>query len=143
MGFAKRLYNNFTSGLKVSDYIAPISSAIQKIKRKFGNLTIFYKGERFDSLSEYVRFKFLLDKQKAGIIEKLTRQVRFKINKKRVYIADFVYYTLKDNQMVVEDVKSPRLRYSSRFKEAQKGMRENFDLTIKIISPLRLYSWDE
>lgn len=75
------------------------------------------KNSNFHSKKEERRFKELQLLQKAGEIYGLKSQYKFELIPKQVdengkcleracnYIADFVYYS-KDNQLIVEDVKS-------------------------------------
>lgn len=72
-----------------------------------------YKNKKvngFDSKKEATRFYVLAEKFKKGEISHLETQVVFpiKVNNQLIckYIADFVYYDLASNQVVVEDVKS-------------------------------------
>ena len=68
----------------------------------------------FDSKKEKARYEELLLMQRAGMIQGLTRQVRFElipaqyqngrcILRKTVYVADFTYW--QNGKFVVEDVK--------------------------------------
>ena len=88
-------------------------------RTKYGNQKIKTPDGDFDSQKEYYRWLELNLEQKAGVIENLTRQVKFelipsqKVNGKVVeracsYVADFVYY--KNGQIVVEDTKGVRTK---------------------------------
>lgn len=80
---------------------------------KYKNKKVEYKGMRFDSKKEYIRYLILEDMQNKKEITDLQRQVPFKLipsfelnNKKyrgMKYIADFVYK--KNGKLIVEDVK--------------------------------------
>lgn len=66
-------------------------------------------GQKFDSMKEYYRWSELKLMQRAGIISKLERQVKFELIPKQEgelacnYIADFTYY--QKGEYIVEDVK--------------------------------------
>ena len=86
-----------------------------RCRSKYGNRTITYNGEAYDSVKEYRRHDELKLLQKAGKISSLERQVKFelipsqKIGGKVIeracsYVADFCYR--KDGELIVEDVKS-------------------------------------
>lgn len=80
---------------------------------KYKNTKVEYKGMKFDSKKEYIRYLILDDMQKKKEITDLQRQVPFKLippfelngNKYKgmKYIADFVYK--KNGKLIVEDVK--------------------------------------
>lgn len=99
---------------------------------KYGNKTVVFNGERFDSKREEKRWKELLLLQEAGAIRDLKRQVKFELvptqyesyerkgkkgkplkpgvyaaEKSVNYYADFTYYT-QDGEYVVEDAKGKR-----------------------------------
>lgn len=78
-------------------------------------------------------------KQCKGEIKGLERQVRFKLGEGKSYIADFVYYI--NDEMIVEDVKSPKLEYSKIFTDKRKLMKKIYGIDIRIISPFRLYKY--
>lgn len=46
---------------------------------KYGNKTVVFNGERFDSKREEKRWKDLLLLQEAGVIRDLKRQVKFEL----------------------------------------------------------------
>ena len=94
---------------------------------KYGNKRVEYNGEKFDSKRELNRYLYLLQAQREGKISNLERQVRFELlppvleeyevqlktktvtktrTKQRAvtYACDFRY--VKDNETIVEDVKS-------------------------------------
>lgn len=77
-------------------------------KSKFKSSPVVVDGRRFDSKREAKRWQALKAELIAGRISGLRCQVRFplKINgvKVAVYCADFVY--VRDNRLIVEDVKS-------------------------------------
>lgn len=87
-------------------------------KNKYNNKKVIVDGIRFDSKIESKRWQELKLLQKAGVIKDLRRQVRFELQpsyKKKGkiiqsinYIADFVYYDLNKNKIVVEDTKGYR-----------------------------------
>lgn len=85
---------------------------------KFNNTHCEYDGKKFDSIQEMKRYKYLLMLQNLGRITDLQTQVRFEllstthicgqVQRKTVYIADFVYKNTKTGEQVVEDVKGAR-----------------------------------
>lgn len=85
------------------------------IRRKYGNKKIVIDGIQFDSKLEGERYRQLRLLEKAGEIKDLSRQVEFELQpsyRKRSktiraikYIADFVYFDVKDKKMIVEDTK--------------------------------------
>lgn len=84
---------------------------------KYRNTKIIIDGIEFDSKKEGYRYKELKLLERAGLIRDLKLQVSytlqpsFKKNGQTVrsikYIADFDYFTTKDNRHILEDVKSP------------------------------------
>ena len=84
---------------------------------KYRNKKVTVDGIDFDSIKESVRYKQLKMFERAGVIKDLKLQVSytlqpsFKSNGQTIrsikYIADFDYFTTKDNRHILEDVKSP------------------------------------
>lgn len=82
---------------------------------KYGNKKVVVDGIKFDSLLEANRWQELKLLQRAKQIQNLDRQVRFELqpsykkNNKTIkainYVADFVYYDLNKQKMIVEDTK--------------------------------------
>ncbi len=82
---------------------------------KYGNKKIVVDGIEFDSQLEANRYCQLKILQRANEIKDLRRQVKFELqptfkkNGKSIqsinYIADFTYYDLKKNKIIVEDTK--------------------------------------
>lgn len=89
-----------------------------KLKRpsKYGAARPVYKGKKYDSGLEMLRFRRLEEAEKKGIISELrTQQPYVLVPKQKVgdrierpvkYVADFVY--VKDGALVVEDTKGIR-----------------------------------
>lgn len=85
---------------------------------KYHNIKCQYKGIKFDSKKERDYYIILEGYEKRGLISDLKRQVKFelqpsfKIENETIrsisYYADFTY--IKDNKLVVVDVKSPATR---------------------------------
>lgn len=85
---------------------------------KYHNIKCEHKGIKFDSKKERDYYIILENYEKRGLISELKRQVKFelqpsfKINNETIrsisYYADFTY--IKDNKLVVVDVKSPATR---------------------------------
>ena len=103
---------------------------------KYNNTKVRLGGEVFDSKREYRRWSELRLLERAGLINKLERQVRFRLidghkSEDRTerpcdYIADFVYY--EDGKMVVEDCKGMR---TDVYKIKRKLMLEKYNISIK------------
>ena len=84
---------------------------------KYRNKKVTVDGIDFDSIKESVRYKQLKMFERSGLIKDLKLQVSytlqpsFKSNGQTIrsikYIADFDYFTSKDNRHILEDVKSP------------------------------------
>ena len=94
---------------------------------KYNSRKIIIEGQKFDSKKEYLRYLQLLDLEKEGKIKDLQRQVIYeliptqrednkiskngKIKPGKVierackYAADFVYFDIAADKIVVEDVK--------------------------------------
>jgi hypothetical protein len=77
---------------------------------KYGNKRTVIDGLVFDSKGEAGRWMELRTMEKAGLIERLERQVRIslEVNGHHIctYVADFVYY--QDDERIVEDFKGKR-----------------------------------
>ena len=83
---------------------------------KYKNKRLEVDGIKFDSRREYERYKILWTYQKCGLIKDLKLQVPFVLAPKVVYengvtkrslryVADFVYFDIEKNELVIEDVK--------------------------------------
>lgn len=87
-------------------------------------------GITFDSTKEGKRYEELLMLERAGVVQQIETQVRFKIEVNGMlvctYIADFTYY--EDGVFVVEDVKSdytkklPVYRLKKKLMSAVRGI---------------------
>ena len=87
---------------------------------KYHAKKIKWNGETFDSKKEFNRYQELLLLHRAGKIYGLERQVKIpllpsqkdengKVVERAVtYIADFVYFDIEQNKVVVEDAKGMR-----------------------------------
>lgn len=79
---------------------------------KFGNKKVVTEDGKFDSGEEYKRYLELKLLLRAGEIQDLRRQVRYKLEAGgvhiSVYVADFVY--LRDGKEIVEDSKGFKTR---------------------------------
>lgn len=103
MRISKKTYNRF------------LNNTIDYKKNKYHNTKVEYKGIKFDSVKEMKHYQLLEYRQKMGEIKDLKLQVPFeliptyKINnktiRKTVYIADFTYVSVIDNQIHIEDTK--------------------------------------
>ena len=112
-----------------------VSMAWNRSRAKYGNRKVVVDGITFDSKKEAQRYTELKLLEKAGKITSLCRQIEFElipaqreitdqiytkgpnkgkfkpgkvIEHKCSYVADFVYWDLKNNCMVVEDTKGVR-----------------------------------
>lgn len=111
--------------------------AWNRSRAKYGNRKVVVDGITFDSKKEAQRYTELKLLEKAGKITSLCRQIEFElipaqreitdqiytkgpnkgkfkpgkvIEHKCSYVADFVYWDLKNNCMVVEDTKGMRTK---------------------------------
>ena len=79
---------------------------------KYGNIPTTIEGRSFHSRKEARRYMDLLALQKAGLIRDLETQPKFRLEVGGVkiadYIADFRYFDVPRQQVVVEDVKGYR-----------------------------------
>ena len=89
----------------------------QQKKSKYGNVKTEVDGIKFDSQKEARRYQTLMLAQKSGLIRDLRLQHEFTLQEayttctgKRIraikYRADFTYYMVDGDSMVIEDVKS-------------------------------------
>ena len=106
---------------------------------KYKNRKVEYKGLKFDSKKEYLRYLVLEDMQKKKEITELRVQVPFELippyelNGKKYkgmkYIADFTY--MKDGELVVEDVKPSSVYQTDVYKIKRKLMAYVHKVQIK------------
>lgn len=96
---------------------------------KYGNKPI----NGFDSTSEYYRWCFLSSLAKSGEISNLKKHVLYKYRDGTGYEADFTY--IKNGKLVVEDVKSPALRYQSKFLRNKSKMKIEYNINVLAIHP--------
>lgn len=93
----------------------------RKKGNKYNNKKIEIDGKTFDSLKEGARYQELKLLEKVGEIEALSLQPRFLLLqkfehqyngkvKKMEYVADFMYYDIKEKRIIVEDVKGVRTK---------------------------------
>ena len=86
---------------------------------KYKNRKVLVDGIKFDSEKEARRYRELKLLEDAGEITDLRRQVRYElipaqridgklVERKVDYVADFCYIRVKDQKLVVEDVKGYR-----------------------------------
>ena len=112
----------------------------KKVKRKYNNIKIAYKGKIYASIKEANRAAELQILERAGVIKDLKTQVKFvlcptqRIDGKVVerglsYYADFTYYDKKGNY-VVEDTKSPATRKSDKYIIKRKLMLNIYNIRI-------------
>ena len=102
-------------------------------RNKFNAVKIEKDGMKFDSQKEYKRYIELTAQIQRGEIQDLKCQVKFELapkvkiaGEKRAkpalrYFADFTY--LKDEQLIVEDVKSPGTRKLASFRNKKHLMK--------------------
>lgn len=99
---------------------------------KYRNKKIEFDGQKFDSLKEFHRWQDLKILEKAGVIEGLDRQKRYRIEVAGVHICDYVadhVYTEK-GRLIVEDVKSAFTRKLPVYRIKKKLMKANFGIEI-------------
>lgn len=85
------------------------------MRRKYGNVKTMVDGIKFDSKAEAKRYCELKLLERGGVIKNLTLQQKYELQPKYeidgrkeraiTYIADFVYYDIQKEKLVVEDVK--------------------------------------
>ena len=101
---------------------------------KYLNKKTVVDGITFDSKKEADRFISLRLEEKEGKINKLQRQVPFPLIRKSQYgreiryVADFVYY--RNNEMIVEDVKSAYTRKNPVYRLKKRLMAELYGIVI-------------
>ncbi len=109
----------------------------QEIKKqsKYRNTKKIFNGIEFDSAKEAGRYRDLLILEAAKVIRDLKLQVSFdlSVNGRLIcrYVADFTYFICKDNQYVVEDVKSAFTRKLRVYLMKKKLMKEIHGIEIK------------
>lgn len=95
----------------------------KKKQLKFRNKIVFVDGIKFHSKKEAQRYPELLMLERAGYIQDLQLQVKFKVcpkvqglkgSRDRYYIADFVY--IRDGRKIIEDVKAPPTRKEALYR---------------------------
>lgn len=104
----------------------------KKKKSKFNNIKVNHEGIVFDSKKEFFRYQQLQMLLKAGLIQDLKLQPRFKleVNGQLIctYIADFEY--MKGERRIIEDVKGVR---TPVFNLKNKLMKAIHDIDVEII----------
>ena len=123
-----------------------------KPKSKYRNEKVTFQGMSFDSKKELQRYLFLVDAERRGVISDLQRQVKFELipaiteeyvehlkTKDKVktrtvqsavtYICDFTY--LKDDKIVIEDVKSSPSLVTKEYRLKKKMMLAIHGLIVK------------
>lgn len=104
---------------------------------KYGNAKPTYKGVKFDSGLEMLRYRYLQGLEKKGKITGLRRQVRYEIIPKQGeeraahYIADFVYTRASDGVEVVEDTKGVK---TDAYILKRKLMLQRYGIRIREVS---------
>ena len=104
---------------------------------KFKAIRTTVDGMAFDSKGEARRYSELRLLEKAGIINRLERQVEFQLmahggEKIGKYVADFSYVDGDQKQRVVEDFKSPATAKHPLFVWKRKHMKAQYGIEIKI-----------
>lgn len=109
---------------------------------KYGNKITKVDGYVFDSTLEAKRYRQLILLEKAGEIRDLKLQVKFELQKAFsknnkhyraiTYVADFVYYDIRENKTIVEDTKGMK---TDVFKIKQKLFEYKYpELSLKIMT---------
>ena len=93
---------------------------------KYGAKPTTVDGKRFASKREARRYAELKLLERAGKIDALQTQVRFRLVQVVHYVADFVY--TENGQTIVEDVKGYKTR---EYKAKKKLMAEQHEILIK------------
>jgi hypothetical protein len=92
-------------------------------RSKFGAKATIVDGKRFASRKEARRYQELVALERAGRIEQLKTQVRYRLVQTVVYVADFVY--VENGETVVEDTKgfkTPTYKQKRRLMLDQHGI---------------------
>jgi autotransporter translocation and assembly factor TamB len=96
---------------------------------KFGAKAVYTEEGKFDSGEEYKRYLELKLLLRAGVIQDLRRQVRYKLEAGgihiSVYVADFVY--IRDGVEIVEDSKGFKTR---EYLQKRRLMKETLGIDI-------------
>ena len=123
-------------------------------KSKYNARKIIIDGKKFDSKKEYLRYLQLLDLEKEGKIKDLQRQVIYEliptqreenkisksgktkpgkvIERACKYAADFVYFDISADKIVVEDVKGYKKAGAyNLFTIKRKLMLEKYGIRVK------------
>ena len=123
-------------------------------KSKYNARKIIIDGKKFDSKKEYLRYLQLLDLEKEGKIKDLQRQVIYEliptqreenkisksgktkpgkvIERACKYAADFVYFDIAADKIVVEDVKGYKKAGAyNLFTIKRKLMLEKYGIRVK------------
>lgn len=102
---------------------------------KYRNIKTEVSGRVFDSRKEASRFQILKRRLKAGEIDELTCQPRYKVavgkGRPSYYVADFQY--VEDGVLVVEDVKSPATAKLPLFLLKKKLMWDLHRIEVKVV----------
>lgn len=108
-------------------------------KSKFFAKKIVIDGMKFDSKKEYEYWLELQEKQEAGEITQLERQVKHiildripKVQRAIFYVADFQFYD-RDGILHVQDVKSPYTAKDNVFNIKKKLFRYKYGFDIEVI----------
>lgn len=92
-----------------------ISNRLDAKVNKYRNKKVEYDGHKFDSKKEMLHYAALKELEKHGYITDLQLQVKFELQpsfkydgktiRAITYIADFVYFNIQENKIIVVDVK--------------------------------------
>ena len=92
-----------------------ISNRLDAKVNKYHNKKVEYDGHKFDSKKEMLHYAALKELEKHGYITDLQLQVKFELQpsfkydgktiRAITYIADFVYFNIQENKIIVVDVK--------------------------------------
>lgn len=110
---------------------------INKNMNKYNAKKVTYDGIVFDSKKEYNRYLLLKQKEKDGIISKLTVHVPVTIIAKNDkfrkcdYIVDFKYWYESD--FIYEDVKPSKYMITDVFKLKQKLMYDKYGIYVNVV----------
>ena len=112
-----------------------LNNSINFKQNKYHNTKVYYDGYKFDSIKEKNHYIALKNLEKVGYISDLKLQVSFllldtikyngKTYRKTKYIADFTY--IKDNKLVVEDVKSEITRKDKTYRLKVKMLLSKYN----------------
>lgn len=128
----EKLANTSVGRMNAGKIAAVLSQSGKGKDNKYGAIKVIHDGIKFDSTGEGLRYLFLKSCIRQGRIKDLRLQVSYELTPKMKnkagktvqaskYIADFVYFNIKEGCEVVEDFKGKRTQhYADKAKQMLK-----------------------